>query len=438
MDSIFDLQRKIGNHAVQRLLQAYAEETHAILATPASARFPPDCRQMPVFGSVYGNPRPMRKGIAAGNILSNVRKSAQRGFSGNAGPLPHLETIQQSFGHHALKEVKAFVGGPARNANEQMGSTAYAANGCAAFKQPPDLRTASHEAAHIVQQRAGVPGREGVGKSGDRYERIADAVAESVVQGHSAEHLLDQYPRIHPAQSNFVQFNGGVCEDLLSALRNSTRVIDLYEAFMEGDVEWQALQSQTRQLGNAAQGVTGAGLELPQIVQDAINEVEEFGFEELRHAGRLTLGLPSIVFGSGDFFHRQWVANEIERQNHYNLVLIRYMYENSCTDFPGQWTDYVHQVLPIGTRGLERRSSIESPRETRTALAWVAVGDEHVLVLATEVAGSGRLRFERWIDRRMRDLALRQARDIQGTIPTVPSSAVTRFPSSVPGSTARR
>ncbi|MEO1271892.1 MAG: DUF4157 domain-containing protein, partial [Myxococcota bacterium] len=36
-----------------------------------------------------------------------------------------------------------------------MGSLAYATGHTVAFKQSPDLHTAAHEAAHVVQQRAG-------------------------------------------------------------------------------------------------------------------------------------------------------------------------------------------------------------------------------------------------------------------------------------------
>lgn len=54
-----------------------------------------------------------------------------------------------------------------------------------------DLHTAAHEAAHVVQQRGGVALKDGVGAPGDRYEQHADAVADRVVQGRSAEGLLD-------------------------------------------------------------------------------------------------------------------------------------------------------------------------------------------------------------------------------------------------------
>ena len=64
-----------------------------------------------------------------------------------------------------------------------------------AFSSAPDLYSQAHEAAHGVQQAA-LGGRMklegGIGKEGDRYERHADAVAEAVVNGVSAESLLDQ------------------------------------------------------------------------------------------------------------------------------------------------------------------------------------------------------------------------------------------------------
>jgi hypothetical protein len=56
-----------------------------------------------------------------------------------------------------------------------------------------DLHTTAHEAAHTVQQKAGVQLSGGIGQSGDRYERHADAVADTVVAGESAEPLLDGF-----------------------------------------------------------------------------------------------------------------------------------------------------------------------------------------------------------------------------------------------------
>ncbi len=54
-----------------------------------------------------------------------------------------------------------------------------------------DLHTVAHEAARVVQQRAGVQLTGGVGEAGDPYERHADEIADRVVQGKSAESLLD-------------------------------------------------------------------------------------------------------------------------------------------------------------------------------------------------------------------------------------------------------
>lgn len=61
-----------------------------------------------------------------------------------------------------------------------------------AFRQAPDLHTAAHEAAHVLQQRAGVHLKGGVGEDGDDYEKHADAVADRVVAGRSAEDLLSK------------------------------------------------------------------------------------------------------------------------------------------------------------------------------------------------------------------------------------------------------
>src|SRR5947207_2443000 len=54
-------------------------------------------------------------------------------------------------------------------------------------------QTAAHEAAHVVQQRGGVSLKGGIGAEGDEYEQHADAVADQVVAGRSAEGLLDRF-----------------------------------------------------------------------------------------------------------------------------------------------------------------------------------------------------------------------------------------------------
>lgn len=121
-----------------------------------------------------------------------VQDIAAHGVSGSAQPLPHHDRIQSLFGRHDIGGVQAHVGGAAAAASEQLGARAYATGNSVAFGGAPDLHTAAHEAAHVVQQRAGVQLKGGVGQAGDRYEQHADAVAARVVAGESAEALLDQ------------------------------------------------------------------------------------------------------------------------------------------------------------------------------------------------------------------------------------------------------
>jgi len=134
---------------------------------------------------------PAKKGRKRAVSERAVHKAAARGVAGAGGKLPHVDKIQQSFGSHDVSGIKAAVGGQAKEASEAIGAEAYASGDKVAFKDSPDLHTAAHEAAHVVQQRAGVSLTGGVGKEGDKYEQHADAVADAVVAGTSAESLLD-------------------------------------------------------------------------------------------------------------------------------------------------------------------------------------------------------------------------------------------------------
>ncbi len=116
---------------------------------------------------------------------------ARQGVAGSGGALPHLDRIQQAFGAHDVSGVQAHTGAQAAQAADAMGAQAYATGDTIAFAGAPDLFTAAHEAAHVVQQRAGVSVPGGVGAEGDRYEQHADAVAQRVVSGQSAQDLLD-------------------------------------------------------------------------------------------------------------------------------------------------------------------------------------------------------------------------------------------------------
>jgi preprotein translocase subunit SecG len=131
-------------------------------------------------------------GVHAAEPSATLHQTARLGVSGAGGPLPHREAIARSFGRYDVSGIVAHTDGAAASANEAMGATAFTRGDHVAFKGPPDLRTAAHEAAHAIQQRSGVHLPGGVGEVGDRYERHADAVADRVVAGESSEATLDE------------------------------------------------------------------------------------------------------------------------------------------------------------------------------------------------------------------------------------------------------
>ena len=119
--------------------------------------------------------------------------AAARGVATAATGVPHAEAIQRSFGRHDISGVQAHVGPEASASAKAMNADAYATGNHVVFARAPDLHTAAHEVAHVVQQRGGVQLKGGVGQHGDAYEQHADAVADRVVRGESAEALLDQH-----------------------------------------------------------------------------------------------------------------------------------------------------------------------------------------------------------------------------------------------------
>ncbi|MFT7583296.1 MAG: hypothetical protein ACI9MR_004983, partial [Myxococcota bacterium] len=170
------------------------------------------------------------EGEAALSPGTDVHSVAQAGVSGGGGAAPHLEAVQRSFGGHDISGVQAHTGGKAAEAATAIGASAYATGSDVAFAHAPDLHTAAHEYAHVVQQRAGVQLSGGVGAAGDAYERHADQVADLVVGGQSAEPKLTEMAggqKSGPAgavQSRAVQRKG---------TGDKTAVADLSPASME-------------------------------------------------------------------------------------------------------------------------------------------------------------------------------------------------------------
>ena len=133
-------------------------------------------------------------GEAAESSPGAIRDTAAAGVAGEGTAMPHLDAVQALFGPaHDLSGVQAHVGGDAAAAARDLGAEAYATGNHVAFASAPSLHTAAHEAAHVVQQQAGVQLLGGVGASGAAYEQDADEVADRVVAGQSAAPLLASY-----------------------------------------------------------------------------------------------------------------------------------------------------------------------------------------------------------------------------------------------------
>ncbi len=149
---------------------------------------------------------------AKGNLATSnhdTHSVAQQGISGSGSALPHVDSIQQSFGTHDVRTITAHVGTEAAAATASLGAQAYATGNQIAFaNSTPDLHTAAHEAAHVIQQKGGVQLKDGLGQQGDVYERHADAVADRVVAGESAQDLLDTVGGGHQVAAKSIQMLG--------------------------------------------------------------------------------------------------------------------------------------------------------------------------------------------------------------------------------------
>lgn len=185
IDPIFQLHQMLGNQGVLSLLQS--EGIGSIGAkkhgTPvAEPKYSDSNTITPAYGSV------LQGGL---QWTQDRRRAAKQGISGSTSSLPYLERIQPLFGHHDVGQIRAHLGIAAEAANERLQARAYTIGNHAAFRGRPSLRTAAHEAAHVVQQRNGAHLRD-MAQPDNIYERYADAIAERVVQNRPATDLLDK------------------------------------------------------------------------------------------------------------------------------------------------------------------------------------------------------------------------------------------------------
>lgn len=125
---------------------------------------------------------------------------------GSTNPYPHFEMIQQAFGSYDISGVKTMPEMPTAGRAATVGDTV-------AIAPSASSRTAAHEAAHVVQQRAGKTPEGGVSRPGDALERHADLVADAVTSGASAEPLLGQLGAgvegPQGAMTSALQYEGG-------------------------------------------------------------------------------------------------------------------------------------------------------------------------------------------------------------------------------------
>ena len=145
--------------------------------------------------STSSHAAPVQRRANGAASSADVQSTAQAGVAGATSRLPHFDTIQRAFGKHDISGIQAQVGGAAADAAGSLGARAYATGDKVAFASAPDLHTAAHEAAHTVQQSRGAVGFQGLGAADDEHEHHADAVADAVVAGNSAEPLLDSLNR---------------------------------------------------------------------------------------------------------------------------------------------------------------------------------------------------------------------------------------------------
>jgi hypothetical protein len=195
---------------------------------------------------------------------ASVHAAASRGIATPASPLPHADTIQRAFGRHDISAVQAHTGGEAAASASAMGADAYATGNQVVLGGGTDLHTVAHEAAHVVQQRGGVQLKGGVGASGDAYEQHADAVADRVVAGDSAESLLDQGAGAASTPSQAVQRQERKDDAKLLANQASLRGTDVEIPALEGAL--LATRQEAVKQGLLSQASFDAGLALSQAM----------------------------------------------------------------------------------------------------------------------------------------------------------------------------
>lgn len=195
------------------------------------------------LSSSLGTSSPVQRKAEHGEPLDakESQAHASRGVAEAAAPLPHATLIQRAFGRHDIGTAKAQIGGAAADASTAIGAKAYAQGDRVGFAAAPDLHTAAHEAAHVIQQRAGHAPAGGLDAPGDHLERHADEVADAVVAGESAEPLLDSMIGRKGGAVSAVQRKTDAAPDVAK----QRRMLELYLAANQTHV-WRVIGDRAR------------------------------------------------------------------------------------------------------------------------------------------------------------------------------------------------
>lgn len=276
----------------------------------------------------------------------NIRRAARQGTQTPPTTYPFLKEIQQSFGRHDVSQVRAHLGPAATQSAESMRASAFASGKHVVFAGTPVLYTAAHEAAHIIQQRNGVQLADGIGKPEDAYERHADAVAQRVAAGQSAEGLLDQ----------LAKKQDGLREGGHHSGEHSLPLAD-------GTARGSAAQS--RQINTASES-TGHPI-VQRTEEDAVAEAR-------KHAARGTtiLNWRDVYANKKSFTAEQWqkIVSAYNRGNPSSGLRLRNVRENEASETP------LSSVPPSPTQG----SSV-SIGQVIDAASWTEMANsalEHV------------------------------------------------------------
>ena len=197
--------------------QEQASEAPAQMMDEAAGntRFSSQGQIPPVAGAGVAQVSASERGYGAEQETHAI---ADQAVAGGGGQLPFADEIAASFGgEHAakVKGIKAHTGAQANTATDALGAQAFAYGNDVVLGEGKDtLHNVAHEAAHVVQQHAGIATKLKVGEAGDPHEQEADQVADRVVAGQSAADLLAQHQSKDSAggdkavQNKAVQFLG--------------------------------------------------------------------------------------------------------------------------------------------------------------------------------------------------------------------------------------